>query len=648
MEGVDVSQQFYSTSPSVPSPTASHIACLSNARLIIRSLTTFEIIRGTPLPSSHNLRHTRIAWSPPVLASVSRPSSASTPPRRSSRPPQPRSNRVLVTDDDTTRVYDLRDERWNAVISNGSGGMGKIAHVEFGASEDEVLIWSDFCAGVKAWCLRSGRSVEIRDPKFIGRDGRGWGVRPSNDIRAGRGGRGEVMALLCRSAGVDVLMILAPRTYAVLNRVELPTVDAAGLKWSRDGRWLAIWDAASSGYKLHIYTADGHLYRTITREPAAEADIDTNEHAIEGLGIKSVEWLPGNTCLAIGGWDKRVRILSTRTFAPVVFLDHTAVIHVPSAPVYTECVDGQGNRSYSLTPQPTTPPKAPLEKNETPLMKQGISLLAFNADGTLCATRADASPSTVWIWNLRSLKPSMICIQYAPVKSLQWHPTDNSRLLIQTTHDSPTVYLYTATTAPPSTSTSKSQSPTPSSTTNTTHPTSSSPTLPHPPSILSLSTHLTKPPSSIPPKHTLHWLPTPSNKNPVFTLSHNHAYILVWPAGKDQILRFEHQDDGEQDGGDSDDSLFEILTGKKSGVQQGGGVGGVGHGIGMERFSRDGVEGVGDEDEDEEGGGLDDTFREKRGRGWGEEAGLVDSEGGGYSVADGHGGLGESGLDEMF
>ncbi|KAI8932931.1 hypothetical protein NX059_010402 [Plenodomus lindquistii] len=651
MEGIDVSQQFNSTSVSVASPTASHVAFLSNARLLVRSLTTFEIIRGIPLPSSHDLKHTRIAWSPPVLSSISRPSSTSTPPRRSSHPAQPRSNRVLVADGDTTRVYDLRDEKWIAVISNGSGGMGKVAHVEFGASEDEVLIWSDFCAGVKAWCLKSGRSVEIRDPKFIGREGRGWGIRPSSDTRAGRGGKGGVMALLCRSAGVDVLMILAPRTYAVLNRVELPTNDAAGLRWSRNGRWLAIWDAASSGYKLYIYTADGHLYRTISREPVAEADLEANEHAIEGLGIKSVEWVPGNTYLAIGGWDKRVRILSTRTFAPVVFLDHTPTIHVPSAPVYTECIDGQGHRSYTLTPQPTTPPKAPLEKNETPLMKQGISLLAFNADGTLCATREDASPSTVWIWDLRSLKPSMICIHHAPVRQLSWHPSDAARLLVQTNPETAVVYLYTA--ASPSPSHSRSAS--------TSISTSQAPTMPSPPTIIPLSPHLPKPLSSTLPsssqhiKHTLHWLPTPPDRHPAFTLSHTAGFVVVWPAGKDEVLQVDGAD-GEE--GDSDDSLFEILTGKK---KSGGGMG---------AFSRDGVEGVGDEEEEDGEGGLEDTFREKRGRGdVGANGEDVDMRGGGgggggagegyeyehegghghnHGYADGYGALGESGLDEMF
>lgn len=595
------------TSLSVPSPTASHVACLSGAKLQIRCLTALQIIRNINLPASHELRNPRITWSPPTIPASSRPSSVSTPPHRSSRVLLPQSNRILISDEDTTRVYDLRDDKWNAVISNGSGGMGKNVHVEFGATEDEVLVWSDFSACVKIWCLSTGRAVEIRDPKFSGKEGKGWGYRPVGDRRAGRNGRGEVLALLCRSSGVDVLLFLTPRTYAVLNRVELPTTDAAGVKWSRDGRWLAVWDAASAGYKLCIYTADGHLYRTITREPADEA----SEWSIEGLGIKTVEWVPGNTWLAIGGWDRRVRILSTKTFAPIVYLDHTAIIHVPSAPVYTELVDGQRHRSYSLTAQPATPPKAPLEKNETGLMKQGISILAFNQDGTLCATRDDSTPSTVWIWDLRSLKPRMICIQYAPVKSLSWHPTDPSRLLIQTTHDSPTIYLC---------NTCHLSSSTASST--------SAPTV-HPPEILSLSTHISRLANSVPSRWTTSWLNTAAERKPALTFGHQQGYILIWPEGKDQILRFEREEDEN-----SDDSLFEILTGRTPIPR-------------LDRSERRGdsrsmqSEGYGDEQElYEEYGenlgtvdGLNDTFREQRERG---------ATPRGQSVFD------ESGLDEMF
>jgi len=98
----------------------------------------------------------------------------------------------------------------------------------------------------------------------------------------------------------------------------------------------------------------------------------------------------------------------------------------------------------------------------------------------------------------------------------------------------------------------------------------------------------------------------------VFVLGHARGYVLVWPEGKDQMLRFEGQE-----GDDSDDSLYDILTGRKEVPVLGENeeVGDEGMGVEWE------------EEEEEEEMRLEDTFR-GRGRG--------------RSV------LGESGLDEMF
>jgi WD40 repeat protein len=485
--------------------------------------------------------------------------------------------------------------------------MGKNVHAEFGRTEDEVVVFSDFASKATVWCLRTGRTVEIRDPKFSGKDGRGWGYRPSAEEKAPE--RGGMLAILCRSAGQDILLLLAPKTYDVVRKVELPTVDAAGLKWSRDGRWIAVWDAASSGYHLHIYTADGHLYRTMCRETSDDLD----RWGVEGLGIKSVEWVPGNQYLGVGGWDRRVRILSTRTFSLVVFLDHTTEIQVPTAPVYTELVDSSGERSYSFTQQPVTPPKATTEKGDTG-MKQGISIVSFNLDGTLCATRDDSTPSTIWIWDLRSLRPKTILLQYATVKSLQWHPSNPSLLLIQSVHDSPTVYLYSV----PELSNS-----------------SSSPA-PGPPQILNLTKSIAKPTGPLAAKWDAKWLATPEDKKPALVFGHQQGYVLVWPEGKDKILRFENED-GEQ----SDDSLYDILTGRTP--------------IPRLRHAEDrhvsdddmdddsgafvgvGMDGTVEETYDISAGSFEDTFREKR-RGLAATA----TETSGQSVFD------ESGLDEMF
>ncbi|KAF2873980.1 hypothetical protein BDV95DRAFT_539138 [Massariosphaeria phaeospora] len=661
MENTEVSPQFKTTSLPIPSPSGTHVASLSGARLQIRCLASHDIIRSITLPSSHDLRTSRIAWSPPAAAHSS---GASTPPRRR---PTPRSHRILIADDENTRVYDLCDEKWNAVISNGSGGMGKNVHVEFGSMQDEVVVFSDFASKVTVWCLRTGRTVEIKDPKFSGREGRGWGYRPQQE--EWQEGRGAVLALLCRTSGQDVLLLLAPRTYDVLTRVELPTTDAQGLKWSRDGRWIAVWDSAASGYRLCIYTADGHLYRTVTREPPSPTtDEEPHDYSVEGLGIKTVEWVPGNAWLALGGWDRRVRILSTRTFAPAVFLDHTAHIHVPSATVYTEHVDARGERTYAVTPQPMTPPKAAVEKNDAGGIKQGISIMAFNHDGTVCATRDDETPSTVWIWDLRRLRPTAILVQHAPVKGLQWHATDASFLLIQTTHDVPTVYLYNA----PSLS---------AASISTSTSTSTSTATPAPPSILALASSLPKPASSLPTKYHTTFLPATLSakkyhQKPAFLVAHSQAYIIVYPHGRNASI--PHLDsepepepepepstadaDQDPDGGGSDDSLYDILTGRtpvprlhSSELDIGAGDSGLFEDTGV--MQDDDYGDVGMEDDDDGASAslnvslssFEDTFREKRkgnrdrsSRGGTREKEKEKEKERGGSVFD------ESGMDEMF
>jgi hypothetical protein len=233
------------------------------------------------------------------------------------------------------RVWELVDETWSATIKNGSGGMGKIVNTEFGRTKEEVLVFSDFGAKVTAWSLKTRRTVEIRDPKFATK---GFMYRPRNGV----------FALLSRPAAQDILTLHETGTYAVVKAVVLPTVDAQGLKWSVDGRWIAIWDAPSMGYKVHIYTADGHLYRTYS---GYEVD------GLQGLGVKSLEWSPRGDYLAIGGHDRRVTLLSTKTVCLVLSraLKHCTDIH------------SSHHRYSSTTPQPSSSLKETLSgKSKSP------------------------------------------------------------------------------------------------------------------------------------------------------------------------------------------------------------------------------------------------------------------------------------------
>ena len=62
-------------------------------------------------------------------------------------------------------------------------------------------------------------------------------------------------------------------------------------------RWIAVSDAASAGYKVLIYTADGQLFKTWIRE--REPDIQ--------LGVKSMTWM--KEALAIGDYSDEIVFL---------------------------------------------------------------------------------------------------------------------------------------------------------------------------------------------------------------------------------------------------------------------------------------------------------------------------------------------------
>lgn len=101
------------------------------------------------------------------------------------------------------------------------------------------------------------------------------------------------------------------------------TIDAQGLCWSPDGRWLVIWESASQGHKILVYTADGHLYRTWNGPiPVCEEDADIEM----GAGIKLFEWSKNGALLAVGDYGKRVTLLATPSFTESMSIIHTSVV----------------------------------------------------------------------------------------------------------------------------------------------------------------------------------------------------------------------------------------------------------------------------------------------------------------------------------
>ena len=177
------------------------------------------------------------------------------------------------------------------MVSGASSNIGSISNVEFGSTKDEVLVFSDFGVKLTLWSLITSRGVEIRDPKF---PSGGHSLRPKSGH----------LVVLTRVGTRDAVLLLSADSRELLSSWELPIVDAQGIKWSPDGRWIIAWDAASYGSALYVYTTHGHLFRTYYGRQDSEA-LD--------LGIKCVEWDPQARWLAIGSCDGIVTILRNGT-----------------------------------------------------------------------------------------------------------------------------------------------------------------------------------------------------------------------------------------------------------------------------------------------------------------------------------------------
>ena len=255
------------------------IAVILRAQLVIRSSYDGQVYHTFSLPKSDGLPYRFLRWSE---HSSTRTGQATG--RHITQEPL----RILVATDDMIRVFQVDNPGWKAVINGGSSNLGKMVNVDFGATVDEILVLSDFGLKINLWSLTTRRGVEIRDPKSVARF---YDYRP----------RSRHLAVLSRAAAHDTLMLLKPATHEVVRNIELPTTDVQGVKWSPDGRWLAIWDTPSSGYSLLVYTADGNLFRTYNGGQTS--------HNI-GLGVKSVSWHPDATFLAVGDYNEQITLLA--------------------------------------------------------------------------------------------------------------------------------------------------------------------------------------------------------------------------------------------------------------------------------------------------------------------------------------------------
>lgn len=218
--------------------------------------------------------------------------------------------RVIVGSENRISVWQINSLEWHADIENIEPS---VTSVDFGARDDEAILLHAWGSKVTIFNLDSTRSRVIKSPKFCNPSSQGHAYRP----------RTRQLAILLKPETADLLTIHEAYSYELITKVTLPTVDAQGLKWSPDGRWIAVWDVPSNGTKILIYTADGQLFRTYSGLQEMES--------VHDLGIKCIEWAPltrrnpNSELLVVGKFDGTVELLNTRTVS--IFLSFFWWLH---------------------------------------------------------------------------------------------------------------------------------------------------------------------------------------------------------------------------------------------------------------------------------------------------------------------------------
>ncbi|CAL8072936.1 unnamed protein product [Calicophoron daubneyi] len=368
------------------------------------------------------------------------------------------------------QILSIENPDWVCKVDEGSAGL---LSAVWAPDSRHFLTTTEFYLRITVWSLSEVSISYLKYPKAC-----------PNNLAFSPSGR--YLGLLERRNFRDHLSLFdCHAEWNLVRNIQLDTIDAVGLLWSPDERYLVFWDECLR-YRATIYSVDGqHLCTYVAYDPSQDL-----------LGVKSVCWSPTGQLLAIGSYDQKCRILVWTNWACLACIAHP--VGKPINPllglsptgkalclngdleeledgllptyrphridIYEEVVQnpdnavssavllssGDGSRqkpansgvSYRLVSGSVTIQSVnPDPKLAYP--KIGVGLLAFSSDGRFLATRNDNAPRTVWIWSIdhRLSLFSLLNHTSGSVSALVWDPTSPARLAICTGSDS--VFMWT-------------------------------------------------------------------------------------------------------------------------------------------------------------------------------------------------------------
>ncbi|KAK6079964.1 WD40 domain-containing protein [Seiridium cupressi] len=383
----------------LPSPDGKFVATLLPSYISIRAVDTLDIVRTIKLPADLTEAITAFVWSSAA-------------------------KRILISGADEIHVYSATEANFHATIRNPSSSIAKSTFVDFGATDHEACVCSAHGIRLSLFNLASSKVVEISNPKFYTASSaaRGFSFRPHT----------RHLALLTRTLGKDTVSIHAPDSREVQRSWSPDTVDAQGLSWAPDGKWLVMWESASQGHRVLFFTPDGHKYRDWSG-PLHPASDDV--HTRLAAGVKLVVFSPDSRYLAIGDYGRCISVLPMATMTDQLQLIYPlAVEPQDTVQIWQEQVDHAPNgqdpvHKFIRASQPVAPAARALSNAQD--IRTGPLFMLFDCSATLLVVVLEDAPSTLWIWDISVSEIRAVIMFHAEISKLEWHPVQAELLLVE-------------------------------------------------------------------------------------------------------------------------------------------------------------------------------------------------------------------------
>ena len=243
------------------------------------------------------------------------------------------------------------------------------------------------------------------------------------------------MALAERHNGRDFIGIYFTGDFSLVSHFQVATFDLENLLWTKDSTSLIVIDTPLE-VKFLVYTPTGNL-------------IASHEPYLYGLGIEMAKLSNNSHTLSLGFNDGTLRLYNcmSNSFKEIIELNHNinVITNENLVTVFKEeeISHSSGNKKNNFTKYVECSFPYKLNTNNKIKSLQGIgaiSIIEWSLDSKFIASKYDALPNNIFIWETSTLKLHTIIVQLNPIKNMKWSPKENILLIVT---DNSKLYTFT-------------------------------------------------------------------------------------------------------------------------------------------------------------------------------------------------------------